>query len=384
FYALFGSAPIVAMLVNTLFGAACALSAYELAHASGWGRRASIASGMLVAIHPALVPYTLAIMTEGVTASLLMVAAALAAHHRQRKKNTTLVLLGIALGIATLVRPQSILLAPIFGWIASRGNVAVRARTAAIALVIAVACCLPWTARNCVRMHRCALVSVNAGWNLLIGESTETGAWHPVDVPGECKTVWDEAAKDTCFERAARHEIAQNPIDFVSRMPGKLAVTFDYFGGAPWYLHESNASAFSDRAKEELGIVETIFSRIVLAVALFGFAWLEKKNAKASAAIALAGFPFAFLRHGWIGYAALAVAILASKLARKNPALATTAWTLVATAVTHAVFFGAGRYGLVSSPFSVVVCASAGARMLRGNPRPSLSMESFKNSFKRS
>ncbi len=384
FYAIFGSAPVVAMLVNSVFGALCAVAAYELARASGWGRRAEIASGALVAIHPALVPYTIAIMTEGVTASLLMIAAAFAAHHRQRRTNTTLVLLGIALGVATLVRPQSIALAPVFGWIASRGSIAARARTAAIALVVAVACCLPWTARNCVRMHRCALVSVNAGWNLLIGEATETGAWQPVDVPDACKTVWDEAEKDACFERAARAKIRQNPLDFVERMPDKLAVTFDYFGGAPWYLHESNASAFSDRAKRNLGIVETIFSRLVLAVALLAFAWLARKNAQLSALAALAGFPFAFLRHAWPGYLALAIGIFGSKHARRNPALATTAWMLAATAVTHAIFFGAGRYGLVSSPFIVVVCASAGARMLRGNPRPSLSTASFKNSFKRS
>ena len=385
FYAFFGSGAGVAMTVNAIFGVACAIAAHDLARASGWGRRASLASGFLVAIHPALVPYTLAIMTEGVTASLLMIGAALAAKHRQHASKRTLAALGIVLGIATLVRPQSLVLAPIFGWIASRGSIATRARTGVIALAVSIACCLPWTARNCLRMHRCALVSVNAGWNLLIGEGTETGAWQPIDVPDECKTVWDEAEKDACFERAARREIRQNPIDFVARMPRKLGVTFDYFGGAPWYLHESNAGAFSDDAKEDLGVVETLFSRLVLAGALLGFALLARKKSGAAAVVSALGIPFAFLRHAWPGYLALAVGILGAKQARDNPALATAAWALVATAATHAVFFGAGRYGLVSSPFVVVVvCVSAGVRTLRGNPRPSLSTASFKNSFKRS
>ena len=40
-------------------------------------RRLALAGGLVVALHPALVPYTAALMTEGVTASLLVIAAAL-------------------------------------------------------------------------------------------------------------------------------------------------------------------------------------------------------------------------------------------------------------------------------------------------------------------
>ncbi|MFX8696456.1 hypothetical protein ABTM58_20720, partial [Acinetobacter baumannii] len=71
---------------------------------------------------------------------------------------------------------------------------------AAIALGVALAVCAPWTARNCARMHRCALVSVNGGWNLLIGADLATeGGWSPIQVPDACKEVYDEAGKDACF-----------------------------------------------------------------------------------------------------------------------------------------------------------------------------------------
>ena len=383
FYALFGAHAFLAMMVNALFGVAASVAAYDLARASGWGKRAGFFAGIGVAIHPALVPYTLAIMTEGVTASLIIIAAAFAARSKIQLKTRWIIALGISLGVATLVRPQSILLAPFFGFLASRGSILPRARVAIVTSAIAIACCLPWTARNCVRMHRCALVSVNAGWNLLIGEESTSGAWQPIDVPDDCKTVWDEAAKDECFDQEARARILDRPGNFFAHMPQKISVTFDYFGGAPWYLHESNPDAFGDSAKSTLGVVETIFSRLVLAGALLSFAVIYRRS-RVSWIIALIGFPFSFLRAGYVATLALALAILLSKRARENVALGAAAWTLAATAITHAIFFGAGRYGLVSSPLIVVVCASCGMRAWRGKVRPSLATRSFKNSFSKS
>lgn len=107
-YALFGAHAFLAMLVNAIFGSLASVAAYDLARASGWGKRAALFSGLGVAIHPALVPYTLAVMTEGVTASLLVIAAAFAARYKIQPKTSWIVMLGISLGIATLVRPQSI------------------------------------------------------------------------------------------------------------------------------------------------------------------------------------------------------------------------------------------------------------------------------------
>ncbi|MEO8877154.1 MAG: glycosyltransferase family 39 protein [Polyangiaceae bacterium] len=383
FYTLFGVHPIWAMIVNALFGVAGSVAAYELSRSSGFGKRAALFSGIGVALHPALLPYTLAVMTEGVTGALLVIAAAFAARSKIQPKKRWIIAIGMSLGIATLVRPQSILLAPLFGWLASRGSMFIRVRTAIVVSALAIACCLPWTARNCVRMHRCALVSMNAGWNLLIGEESTSGAWQPIDVPEDCKTVWDEAAKDACFDRDARARIENRPWKFLSHMPQKLSVTFDYFGGAPWYLHESNPAAFGDTAKTRLAIFETIVSRIFLAGALLSFAFISRRN-RFSWLVALVGLPFAFMRAGWLATAALAVAILVSKRGRENVALGSASWTLLATAATHAIFFGAGRYGLVSSPFIFIVCASCGMRAWRGKFSPSLATRSFKNSLSKS
>ncbi|HRI71714.1 MAG TPA: glycosyltransferase family 39 protein, partial [Polyangium sp.] len=176
-YALFGAHPGVAMILNALLGSLAALAVHRLSCRMSSPRLALVA-GLVVALHPALVTYTPALMSEGVTASLVTCAAWVTASVRDaaltgslRSAWKWLVLLGFVIGLATLVRPQSIVFAPLFAlvgvqpWITKafwkRAVVSVGVATISTFLLLA-----PWTARNCARMGRCALVSYNGGWNL--------------------------------------------------------------------------------------------------------------------------------------------------------------------------------------------------------------------------
>src|SRR5262249_2703192 len=153
-----------------------------------------------------------------------------------------IVSLGIVMGVATLVRPQSLVLSPCFGLLCTdpRARLALRVRAAAVATALALSVCAPWTIRNCMSMGQCALVSFNAGWNLLVGaEEGGTGGGGRGDVPEACRTVWDEAQKDACFGREARRLIVREPVRWFGLVPARLAATFDYAGAAGFYLHES-------------------------------------------------------------------------------------------------------------------------------------------------
>jgi hypothetical protein len=312
------------------------------------------------------------VMTEGIAAALLVIAVAVA-RGRYRRGWVGWGLAGLALGVATLVRPQCIAFAPLLGLIAPPGSATwkARARSGAVVTAIALAVIAPWTARNCVSMHKCALVSVNGGWNLLIGAQTTNGAWQPVAVPEACRTVWDEAAKDDCFAGAARAAILRAPLEWVARAPAKLAVTFDYFGAGPWYLHESNPGAFDERAKVGLGSVETVASYGFLLLALARIAFAEGPRRRLRRALAGGGVACAaLLMHGSIAYIALAVAILSFGprwLARMPILLPWTAIVLLVTMATHVVFFGAGRYGLVAVPL-VTALAFAVMRPVPSSP----------------
>lgn len=378
-YAVLGAAPVVAMIVNALIGTAGAWASLGLLR-SATSRKLALAGALAVALHPVLVPYTAALMTEGVTASLLVIAAAFADRARRaehgRRAWAWLVACGLVMGAATLVRPQAIALAPVIGWLAARASALspgarslesgassaasskassrARALGMIVATGLALAVCAPWTARNCVRMEKCALVSVNGGWNLAIGTQTTGGGWQEMKVPDACKEVFAEAAKDDCFGREARHVIAADPTAWLARVPAKMRVTFDYFGAAPWYLHAANPEAFPYRAKVVLGAVETVVSRLLLVAALVAVRKLEGPRRLLREAVTGFGLIACFLAAGALGYVAcgIAIAMLGRKALERAPVVVpVSAAVLLATAAMHAVFFGAGRYGLVVVPF---------------------------------
>ncbi len=355
-YLLFGAAPSVAMLVNAVLGAAGAAAAHVLLVRAS-SPRLALFGGLGVAIHPALVPYTPALMTEGVTAALLVVAAACATDDPRARaggRRARFVTMGCVLGIATLVRPQSLVVAPLLGFLSlTEGGLRARVLRAALATVIAALVCLPWTVRNCRRMDRCTFVSANGGWNLAIGTQTTDGSFRELVVPEACREVFAEAAKDACFGEAALRVIAKDPFAWIARVPRKLGVTFEYFGAAPWYLHAANPASFDARAKAALGTLETAASRLLLVAALVAVARLPgpRRRARLAVGIVSAVVGIVVATVGYLG-CVVAIALLGGRALLRGPVLLpTTAFVVLVTAATHAVFFGAGRYGLVVVPF---------------------------------
>lgn len=379
-YALFGPSPVVAMGLQSLLGALTAWAVHRLL--ARYGRCAKFGA-LLVALHPGLVAYTPALMTEGVAAALVVLATFAASRARaltmtrSSARNVAIALLatGALTGLATLVRPQLVILAPVLGWVAARAPLRRRLMLAGIVTGLALVTCAPWTARNCVKMRRCALVSVNGGWNLLIGTHPHAhGGWVPLEVPPECREVFDEAGKDACFGAAARRAIAKNPIGWLSLVPGKLRATFDYCGAAGWYLHQANPAAFDHRAKVALGVVETAFERGLLVLALLAtsrprevrrrrFRSLERGTLALGVACALS--PWGYLAH-------LVLALRLGHLSRRlrYPPLQTLAAALLgSTMLIHAVFFGGGRYQLPVLPFVAAMAALARPPTFIGWPR---------------
>lgn len=360
-YAAVGHHVWAAMLVNALVGAMGVLGVHVLL-AEAASARGALVGALVVALHPVLVPYTAAVMTEGVTASLVVVAAALVVRGkrtRSRRRYAWLVAAGAVMGLATLVRPQVLALAPalgIFSVRASRAENAFRHRVLGAVVVSAAAMLVvaPWTVRNCQRMGRCAPVSVNGGWNLLIGAQTRDGSWAEVEVPEACRAVWDEAEKDLCFQRAARGAIAASPGRWLALAPRKVAVTLDYFGAAPWYLHAASPAAFPARAKVTLAVFETVVSRALLVLALYRVGARNERHPRAAKVLRALGIVAAFTVHGSVGYLALATLVAlegARALGRAPLVVPLTAAVVAATALTHAAFFGGGRYGIFVVPF---------------------------------
>lgn len=382
-YFLFGARPEVAMLLNALVGGVAVLATHRLCSRI-CGRKASLAGAGFVALSPGLVAYTPALMTEGLVATCLAVAAWLAVVSGERGQGHRLglgALLVLVGGAATLVRPQSVLLMPLFGVVASGAAAPFKKRVGAALVItsLAVAVCLPWTARNCARMDRCVFVSANGGWNLLIGTFPEgEGAWVALDgprVPGECREVFEEAAKDHCFGAAGRRRILAAPGAWFSLVPAKLRATFDYTASAAGYLREAG-SPLGERQRWVLGALEIVARRLLVLAALVGAFRLgqdsrpggegsKKRRTWLRGGATALGAACLFGMTAWLSHLLLlVVGGTAGGLARR-PVLLVALGGVAATVLVHAVFFGAGRYSMVLEPLLAPLAAVAFAPRAR-------------------
>jgi 4-amino-4-deoxy-L-arabinose transferase-like glycosyltransferase len=367
-YRVFGVGAFAAMVPAVVLGTLGAVATLDAARIAG--RWPALACGLLFALHPALLSYTPALMTEGISASLLAIAMALALR-AARPSVFAAIAFGLTVGILTYVRPQNVVFAPLLpvlafvarerSWRSLRRSLGITV----VAVAVALAVVLPWTVRNCSTMGRCALVSVNGGWNLLIGTDEEAGGtWAALKVPEPCREVWDEAEKDACFGRAAGEAIAARPGAWLALAPTKLAVTFEYFGAGPWYLHASNPEAFSHGAKQAWGAAELVTQRLLLFAALA--AMLERLRPhflpvrgragrlgpRVVALVLAASGTVATLVSGVL---AIVCALHPQLRGPDRPRWMVAGAVIVSTAAVHAVFFGAGRYGLVVIPATILL-----------------------------
>jgi hypothetical protein len=227
-------------------------------------------------------------------------------------------------------------------------------RGGAEVLLVTLACCAPWTLRNCAKMDGCVFVSANGGWNLLIGTLPEgRGSFAPIagpTVPSECREVFGEAAKDRCFGHAGAQRIRDAPGAWLALAPQKLGQLFNHGAIASAYLQTSNPSLVTDASRVAIATVETLYSRLLLLGACVGL--LRAASARVGRALALLAAGFTLSPWG----AAAQLSLLAGLLFERpgpgrRPFLMLAASLLGMCVVTHIVFFGAPRYALVWLPW---------------------------------
>ncbi|MDP3276432.1 MAG: hypothetical protein Q8Q09_14635 [Deltaproteobacteria bacterium] len=180
----------------------------------------------LYALAPGPALWCLATMSETLNGALLIASVALAMSPTRGPKSS--ILSGILLGLAALVRPQSLLLAPLVGAL-SAPALSTRPRRLARATVIttmALLTVLPWSLRNTRALNGFALVSTNGGANLLLGSLPDAhGGWRELTPRDGCTEVSGEVHRDRCYTRRAVTQITQNPLVWVAQIPRKFART---------------------------------------------------------------------------------------------------------------------------------------------------------------
>lgn len=389
-YTIAGRGPHVGPLANAVVGAVLAAVVHRLALRVTTPRRALVA-GLIAALAPSLVVYTPLLMTEPLAALGLLAAPAAYLALRPRGRWTALAVAGAVLGLATLVRPQSLVCTPALALFVWREDGAVpplrRMRASAAAALVATAACLavvaPWTARNCRVMDGCALVSTNGGWNLAIGAGPRaTGRFEALHGSDGCREVTGQVQQDRCWQQVGMRWIAADPVRWLGLIPAKLSHTFDHQSFPVGYLGEADPTSWPEPRKATWRRILTVASRVLLVVAALGLVARPRSFARADApriaalvvvtALAiLAAWPEG--SRAWP--LAVAIAVLAALRPAVGPALPSPAgaaivgylgFVVASTCAVHAVFFGEDRYQIVVMPALAVF---AGLVLSRA-PRP--------------
>ncbi len=374
-YRLVGPEPGAMMLLNAVLGAFTVVVAHRLClqaasdkFGAGRARLSAGVAGFLLAVSPTLVFYTPALMTEGAVAAFLVFSAGFALRVRSkdsiRGRTTALSLLSVSLGVAVLLRPQSVLFVPVLGYLSCSGGFRKRIVPAAFVSLGCLAVVLPWTLRNCDKMERCVFVSANGGWNLLIGTFPEgNGAWVALEgerVPEECRDVFQEAAKDECFGRAARREILERPFDWLALAPAKLRTTLDFTAAGADHLTESGA--LRSERKPWLSYPEFLFQRLGFLLVLAGAAVCARGARRPLPRVlilslfACGALGFLGLGAQW-GWGAAILLMLGAPRDLQQVQFGVGVFAAAATMIVHSVFFGAGRYSLPLIPLTAPLVA---------------------------
>ncbi len=288
-----GFGPFAAAVAVNVFATVLAVVA-----AAHLGARARLRTALATALYPGLVLWSSAAMGETLTAALLVTALALAVARRPAWA-------GVALGLAALVRPASLLAVALVPGAAPAGS----RRGALVAAALAALCVVaPWGVRNARSLDAPALVSTNLGSNLLIGTRDDAdGGYVPLRGERRCDDATGETARDRCFRDLAARRIAASPLRWLGLAVRKLARTV-----VP--EHDPAGYVFGGRA--------------VLATAVCTLAWW------------------------WLCARALRVA---RDGLRADPAVPAVAAMVAGIVVAHGVFLGADRYHLVLVPSLVAL-----------------------------
>lgn len=368
FYRVFDHHLLVAPLLNAALGAATALLVHRVALGHVGALRARIAGG-IAALHPGLIAYCPLVMTEIPSAFLLVLLLWTLLRFRGRLRGA--ILGGLILGALTLMRPASLLLFPLVALSEARpfGRAALRA---CVMLTVALAAVLPWTLRNCQRMDGCAFVSTNGGWNLAIGAITDTGRFQTLHGSDGCPNVTGQVQQDNCWARVGWRKIREAPGHWLSLAPKKLAQTFNHESFAINYLHEADPSAWPDERREAArGLLRIAHLGLLAAGALsivalpLGRLRRDERFWQIGLLILLSGlilYGVADEQHPF-HWLVLLAPVLAFAPLPGRPHLGALGRmvmaTVLATALTHVIFFGEDRYHLFLSPLFCLLAAAA-------------------------
>ncbi|MBI5284401.1 MAG: glycosyltransferase family 39 protein [Chloroflexi bacterium] len=305
-----------------------------LAVRKNFGERAGLLAAAMMAAYPAHIYFAPLVMPETLFTFLLVAAywalVCLPATIR------TAAILGIASGVATLVRGEALLLLPAYAayWMVHRRSPREGLLLATVAGVALVASVAPWTYRNHRVMDAFIPVNTWSGEALWQGHHAgATGAYGYGDAELLEQVTRDFPPKEAEVEFASRQQRAalrfmrDHPLEELRLIPRKLLYLWQGDGDAVafWYrVPRGDGLVMSEFQVAQLRFASDFYYYATLAAAGAGVALLWRRRGRPDAPLAF----IAVLTAGWL--------------------------------VMHAwLFFGDPRYHLPLMPFLLILAAAA-------------------------
>jgi 4-amino-4-deoxy-L-arabinose transferase-like glycosyltransferase len=216
-----------ALLINTCSRIATRLYSERAGHYTAW----------IIALWPTLVFYVTVLASE--LPFVLLITLALDCWTVRQRTIRHVLLAGVLLGAASLVRPLALVLPVVFGFgslMASRLS-AQNLRTNLVHVLAALAAMLvviaPWTVRNVQLYEELVLVSTNGGITFWMGNTPNTdGAY--MGTPEELAHLPDNELEKVLKARALDY-IRQEPVTFIARTARKaFALYYNESIGVHW------------------------------------------------------------------------------------------------------------------------------------------------------
>jgi hypothetical protein len=250
-YLILPQLPLTGLIANFFLSAITVVCSFYIFRCLRVGTFWSLFGCLVLSIYPTFVFYQQMLLSEILTATLIMAAVLGLLVSRN---NLHYFATGIIFGLATLVKSQVLLLvvlAPLYDVVARRSIRACVANYVFLSFGLAVTV-LPWTARNFIEFDRFILVQSNGGYNLFVGNNPTNiygaginadmlAAAYPSVVSDITKPLPDEMGMNDRATAAAWQFITEHPLEVLRRVPHKLFRFFRHDGLPFKWIPRSNA-----------------------------------------------------------------------------------------------------------------------------------------------
>jgi 4-amino-4-deoxy-L-arabinose transferase-like glycosyltransferase len=342
---------LAAGLVQAVLGAASVVLIASVTKRLA-GPVAALVAALLYALYPNLIFHTGALLGETLYNFLILafLAVLFARPWTTDLSGGRILGAGVLLGLAVMVRPISLAIIPvlILGWLLARKDYRITARWAGLLLVGVVACIVPWTVRNELRLDALVPISTNTGDNLCMGHADgATGAFNALEACEVPYPFLDGMSSELKSDKEKQRIAIRGAVDNIDREPWLLWRRTYY----TWVRDGDHDALFAVQSyRQDRWMSETTEARLI---------WIADR------------FYWLVVAAGLVGLVQLA--------RRREPQALVLVGATAMTALVPLLFFGDQRFKVPVLPLLIIAAAClADGRWGRGpapdaEPEPDLS-----------